>query len=53
MTVDGPAPMRTVASFQSTTSIPTSTPATAPAGKSGPGRSAPARQARIASGIVP
>ena len=49
MTVDGPAPMRSVASFQTTTSMPTSTPATVAGARSGPRRNTPARAASTTS----
>ena len=52
ITVDGPAPIRPVASFQITTSRPTSTPAEAAGAKPGPGRRAPARHASSARNSV-
>ena len=52
ITVDGPAPIRPVASFQITTSMPTSTPAAAAGSNPGPGRRAPARQASSARNSV-
>ena len=48
ITVEGPAPIRPVASFQITTSSPTSTPAAAAALNPGPARRTPARQASSA-----
>ena len=53
ITVDGPAPIRPVASFQITTSKPTSTPAQAAGAKPGPGRRAPARHASSARNSDP